>query len=160
VVPPPDPDVSTVLPQPEPDDEPKTTKQLVEAHMEEERCRVCHGLFDPYGFAFEHFDAVGVYRKKDNGLTIDSSGEIASFGSFSSPRDIADLLISDELNRTSYCIMLHLLRGSLGHVETDGEEPSLDKVHTAFINSDFSLQSLLEEMTVSDAFLYVAEEEE
>jgi len=31
---------------------------------------------DPIGFGFENFDAVGRYRKIDNGASIDTSGEV------------------------------------------------------------------------------------
>ena len=115
-------------------------------------------MFDPYGFAFEHFDAIGQYRTKDNGLPIDSAGEISNFGEFNSPRGIADLLLEDEKQRVTFCIILNVLRGSLGHLETDGEAPALAELHSAFEAGGFRLQDLLVEMTVNNAFLYVAEE--
>jgi hypothetical protein len=156
-VPPPDPDVNPVLPQPEPGEDPKTSKELAEAHLNEQRCKDCHSLFDPFGFGFEHFDAIGSYRVLDAGQLVDSTGEIDGFGAFGSPRDIANILLEDQYERVSRCIMLNVFRGSLGHLETQGEEPALQELHTAFAEAGFSLQQLLIETTVNPAFTFVAE---
>ncbi len=36
--------------------------------------KACHGLMDPLGFAFEHYDAIGAYRAMDGGKPVDASG--------------------------------------------------------------------------------------
>jgi hypothetical protein len=56
---------------PLPDDEAATdgltVRQLVEKHVSDPKCAVCHARIDPYGFALEKFDAIGRYREKDLG---------------------------------------------------------------------------------------------
>ena len=152
-VPPPEPGVATVLP--DPGEEPKTTKELVEQHMEDQACKTCHGQFDPFGFALEHYDAIGAYRETEDGLEIDSTAEIWEFGSFDSPRTLADRLLEDEKQRVSFCMMRNILRSSLGHIETRGEEAAIVDLHELFDASGFNLKDLLSEMTVSEAFRYV-----
>lgn len=39
-------------------------KQQLAAHVEKESCARCHIKIDPFGIAFEHFDAIGVFRNK------------------------------------------------------------------------------------------------
>ena len=39
-------------------------KQQIVAHVEQESCARCHMKFDPFGVAFENFDAVGKFRTK------------------------------------------------------------------------------------------------
>ncbi len=39
-------------------------------------CAACHKTMDPIGFALENFDAVGVWRTKDAGFAIDSTGKM------------------------------------------------------------------------------------
>src|SRR5262249_13781405 len=85
-VPPPAAGVNITLQDPKPGEAPKTMKQIMEAHLKEERCKNCHSQFDPYGFAFEHFDAIGRYRTVDAGQKVDSSGTIVGFGSFTDAR--------------------------------------------------------------------------
>src|SRR5262249_4350004 len=36
----------------------------------------CHRVIDPIGLALEHFDVVGRYRIKDNGVSVDSTGQL------------------------------------------------------------------------------------
>jgi hypothetical protein len=56
---------------PLPDDEAAikdlTVRQLVEKHTTDARCAVCHRRIDPFGFALEHYDAIGRWREKDLG---------------------------------------------------------------------------------------------
>ncbi len=50
-----------------------TTRDRYETlHAAAPACAACHDAFDPIGFGFEHFDAVGRYRADENGLTIDT----------------------------------------------------------------------------------------
>ena len=39
-------------------------KEQLAAHVEKQSCARCHMKIDPFGIAFEHFDAVGVFRDK------------------------------------------------------------------------------------------------
>ena len=56
---------------PLPDDEAATqgltVRQLVEKHVSDPKCTVCHRRIDPYGFSLEAFDAIGRHRDKDLG---------------------------------------------------------------------------------------------
>ncbi len=56
---------------PLPDDEAATkgltVRQLVEKHVSDPKCSVCHQRFDAYGFSLEAFDAIGRHRDKDLG---------------------------------------------------------------------------------------------
>lgn len=51
----------------------KTTRQIAEEHVRNEKCASCHTHFDGLGFALENYDGAGRYRSKENGLPIDSN---------------------------------------------------------------------------------------
>lgn len=53
-----------------------TKREQLVAHNENPACAGCHKLMDPIGLALEHFDGAGEYRKTDDGLTIDTTGEL------------------------------------------------------------------------------------
>ena len=53
-----------------------STRQRLEMHRSNPACSGCHKLFDPVGMAFEGYDAIGRYRTTDQGVPVDSSGEI------------------------------------------------------------------------------------
>jgi hypothetical protein len=154
-VPPPDPEANTVLPQPQPGDPPKTTKELVEAHLTEPHCAQCHTLFDPIGFAMEHFDAVGNYRDKDNGFPIDATGSLPTIGEWDGAAELGQRILEEPLGRAGRCVIVNLMRGTLGHIETDGEEAAIVELSGAFAAGGYQLQDLLVEMTTSQLFRYV-----
>ncbi len=55
-----------------------TTRQRYEEQHATGGCANCHKNFDPMGFGLEHFDEAGRFRADEGGLTIDSSGSVAS----------------------------------------------------------------------------------
>lgn len=73
VIPDPIPDIPT-LPPLRPG---LSTRQRLEQHRAAPVCAGCHSLFDPIGLAFENYDAIGRYRQTDQGVAVDSSGELA-----------------------------------------------------------------------------------
>jgi hypothetical protein len=56
---------------------PRTMREQMETHRGNPACSGCHKLMDPIGFALEHFDAVGAWRKRDAGAPIDATGQLA-----------------------------------------------------------------------------------
>ena len=75
VVPDPPPGASTSEP-PTTNEPIETTRQEVELLTGQSGCIGCHQAFNPAGFAFENFDAVGQLRSTENGVPVDTSGTL------------------------------------------------------------------------------------
>jgi hypothetical protein len=84
-------------PPPPPPDVPElpATKQLtgslrkvMEEHRANALCASCHNRMDPIGFAFENYDAIGAWRDKDGGFSIDPSGALPDGQSFQGPGEL------------------------------------------------------------------------
>ncbi|MGK4009079.1 DUF1592 domain-containing protein [Sorangium sp. So ce1036] len=80
---------------------PATTREMVEQHTEPGFCHSCHIDMDPIGLGFEHYDAIGRWRDQENGIAIDSSGEIVEPPSgenfvFDGVNQLADYLAASE----------------------------------------------------------------
>ena len=58
--------------------QPKTIRQIMEAHRANPTCNACHGVMDPLGFSLENFDTIGSYRTMDKftRTKIDASGKL------------------------------------------------------------------------------------
>ena len=67
------------MPEPTPG---QTNRQRWEAVATETNqiCQPCHRLFNPAGYAFSHYDAVGAFRTTDNGAPVDAQGELPVHG--------------------------------------------------------------------------------
>ena len=53
-----------------------STRERVEQHRKSPVCSACHRFIDPLGLALENFDNTGKWRRKDNGVPVDSLGEL------------------------------------------------------------------------------------
>jgi hypothetical protein len=53
-----------------------TVRERMEQHRKNPACTSCHRMMDPIGLAMEHFDVTGRLRVRDNGMPIDSRGEL------------------------------------------------------------------------------------
>jgi hypothetical protein len=49
-----------------------TLKQRLEQHRDDAACQSCHERIDPWGIAFENFDAIGNWRTTANNQPVDS----------------------------------------------------------------------------------------
>ena len=54
----------------------RTARQRLAAHATEAACAGCHKLTDPIGLAMEKFDGAGQLRENENGVAIDTTGEL------------------------------------------------------------------------------------
>jgi len=59
-----------------------TVRQVLQKHRDNVQCAGCHNKIDPFGLALENFNATGVWRTKEVGIDIDSSGVLLNGASF------------------------------------------------------------------------------
>jgi hypothetical protein len=144
----------TVMANPPSPTEGQTLRQwLEEQHASDETCSTCHGLMDPIGFAFERFDPVGQYRQLDNGLPIDSSGDVAGVGTFGNAAELAALVRNDP--RTPNCVVRNLYRSTLGHDDGPDQVEGINVLDAAFADSEYDYKGLMVELTVNPLFRLV-----
>ena len=152
---PPEPDVIEVPPPPP---EGITTRQRFEAHAANASCAGCHVLIDPIGFAFEHFDAAGLWRDTENGLAIDTTGEIVetdAAGAFDGALELSRLIA--ESADAKRCFVQQWFAHAHGRAATSDDACSLQALERAFTSERWNLRELLVALTQDDAFSYLAE---
>lgn len=149
-IPPPPPNVTTALPDPNPMNGPQTMKDRLVEHQNNPACSGCHKLMDNVGFALENFDAIGAFRTLDNGLPIDPTTQAEGLGAFSSPETLGMLLRNDK--RAATCLVRNLYRHAMGQLEREGEEYAIHRIAIAFAGSGYRVKSLLLEIVSSPAF--------
>ncbi|MGE4063061.1 MAG: DUF1592 domain-containing protein [Rhodospirillaceae bacterium] len=54
----------------------KTARERLQAHATNPVCVGCHKITDPMGLALENFDGGGSYRTSENGVALDTTGEL------------------------------------------------------------------------------------
>jgi hypothetical protein len=73
--------------------QPKSMRELMEAHRQNPACAGCHKIMDPLGFSLENFDATGQWRTKEKAGPIDASGQLADGTKVSGPVDLRRALM-------------------------------------------------------------------
>lgn len=53
-----------------------TLKERIENHRNQAACKSCHAKIDPWGIAFENYDALGRWRNEVHGKAIDATSEL------------------------------------------------------------------------------------
>src|SRR3954467_3842556 len=73
---------------------PLSTRERMEEHRKSPACASCHRVIDPLGLALEHFDVVGAWRIKDNGVVVDANGVLYDGTKLGGVADLRQALIS------------------------------------------------------------------
>ena len=70
-----------------------TTRERMEMHRSNEVCRSCHQFMDPIGLALDNFDVTGKWRIRENGMPLDTRGELYDGTPLSGPDDLRQALL-------------------------------------------------------------------
>jgi hypothetical protein len=131
-----------------------TTRERFAQHSVDPACAGCHSLIDPVGFAFESYDGIGRFRETENGLAIDTSGELVSAADANGPitgaLQLADRLVTSEFGQR--CFITQLTRYALGHTETEVDACGIGAA-TAEIGADTSIRDVLLTIVTRPSFL-------
>ncbi|MFO0549941.1 MAG: DUF1592 domain-containing protein [Polyangiaceae bacterium] len=157
-IPPPPPGVDTTLPEPEPGAPQTTLRQRLDEHRDDPACAGCHMRMDPLGFAFENYDALGVYREVDeNGLPIDASAELEDeplVGGVAMGAAVA------ELPEALACVARRFYEHAGAHLAGDGDERSVHALVESFVADDYDFRELVIALVVNDGFRFASLETE
>jgi len=132
-----------------------STRERFAMHTNNPACSGCHNLIDGLGFGLEHYDGVGVYRTMDQGVQVDSSGEINTTmdidGPYNGGPELAQRLASSE--QVNDCVPTQWLRYALARREDTEDACSLSAVQESFASSGGNLRELVVALTRTDAFM-------
>jgi hypothetical protein len=136
-----------------------TARERLAPLMTNAQCAGCHTQFNPIGFAFENFNAIGAWRDTENGALIDASGEI-DIGTAGDPHVVsfgnaAELVTQLAASQTAHqCYALQWFRATTGRAET--EEDGCSTAHLQYLvrKTNGNLRELMVALTQVDAFRY------
>lgn len=153
---PPEPPPADVPPLPEDPagaDEHLTLRERLALHRERADCRGCHEQIDPLGFALENFDPVGRWRSHyENGREVDMAGTLGRQREFADVIEFKDALL-EEKDRFTRGLAGHLLSFALARALGAADEVALDAIVTATIEDGYRIQTLMEQIILSEPFL-------
>ncbi len=125
-----------------------TLRQRMEQHRADPACAGCHTLMDPIGLGLENFDAIGTFRSSENGVAIDTRGELSG-QPFTTLEELSKLIASDE--RFVPCALEKLSVFALGRTLTPGDEAEIHDLQGA-PGEALGLKELVARTALSELF--------
>jgi hypothetical protein len=151
---PPPPPPPSVPPFPEQEGkatEAPSVRERLEQHRRNPVCSACHSAIDPFGFAFENFDAMGKWRSTDGKSAVDASGAFADGTKFDGPASFRAGLIE---RRSAYLTTLtqKLLTYAIGRGVGYEDMPAVRRILRESLSTEYRWSSLIMAVVRSPSF--------
>ena len=160
--PPPPPNVPD-LPEPEAKDEAALSlKERLIEHAQVESCRDCHSKIDPWGVAFENYNALGQWREGTSdplvkqphqNVTIDPSTELKNGRKIKNLDDLKIYILTEKKPQFRRAIVRKVLSYSLGRYLEFSDRSAVDSICENLEQDGDSFQTLLKQIVLAEPFL-------
>jgi hypothetical protein len=135
----------------------KTARARLTAHHRNPVCAGCHRLIDPIGLALENFDGGGDYRTTENGVPIDTSGELDGV-KFSSAAQLGQVIHDNPA--AASCLVTRLSAYALGRTPAPHQTPWVQQLRANFAADHYVVPALMRQIALSPEFFSPAEQDE
>ena len=128
-----------------------TTRERMEAHRTNPACNSCHRVIDPIGLALDNFDVTAKWRVRENGMPLDTRGELYDGMPVSTPSELIDAL----LNRPIPLVRTfteNLMAYALGRRVEYHDQPTVRAIVKAAEADEYRMSLFIIGVVQSDAF--------
>ncbi|WP_240928134.1 DUF1592 domain-containing protein [Thalassoroseus pseudoceratinae] len=133
-----------------------TVRQRIEAHARNTSCAACHRNIDPYGLAFDQYDAIGQWRTHERVLTgvgddpqVDASGKMPDGRPFTDVVEFKQLLLDDREEFT-HALIEHLCTYALRRVLTVDDKDDIQMIVSEAQREGYRLKDIVRAVALSD----------
>ena len=129
-----------------------TLKQRIENHQNHAACMSCHSKIDPWGIAFENFDAVGNWRTQIQGKPVDASSLLFNGQKLDGMDGLKRFLLENRQDQFARAMVHKLTTYALGRPMTFGDHSSVDQITADLRKQGDGLATLVTLIVTSDLF--------
>ncbi len=131
-------------------------KRQLELHRDRAACNSCHRRIDPWGLAFEQFDAVGLWREnvKTAGkpTPVDATARLPDGQQIHGLQDLKAYLLEHRRAQFARAMVRKLLAYALGRSLELSDELVVAKLTEGFQQSGYQLRRLIGQIVASEPF--------
>ncbi len=127
-------------------------RELLAVHRESALCSSCHSRMDPLGLALENYNALGMWRDKENNQTIDGAGQLITGEKFSNIQELRKIIANERAEDFYRCLAQKMLTFAIGRGMEYNDEHTLDKLVSDLVNNQGKFRTLIHGIVHSDAF--------
>lgn len=128
-----------------------TLRQRMEQHRSNPNCATCHLKMDALGFGLENFDAVGIWRDKEAGKPIDSSGDLPGGEKFNGPAELRKILLGKS-ELFAHCLTEKLLTYATGRGMERADNCIIDLIVEKTKKDNFKMHDIIVEIVKCEPF--------
>jgi hypothetical protein len=138
-----------------------TIPQALAAHRNNTACMGCHRKIDPWGIAFEEYDAVGnwqrdgrgaILREKRTHQPIESETELPNGTKVSGLKELREELIRSRSDDFRQAMVRKIMAYALGRTLSAGDIDTVDALVSALRDHEDRLSALIELIVASEQF--------
>ena len=127
-------------------------KERMEDHRNDPACFSCHAKIDPWGIAFENFDALGQWRDKIADKPVDASSLLFNKDELHGMEGVKEYLLANRQDQFTRAMAHKLSAYALGRPLSFGDRSEVDRIATDLRKQGDGLTDLVILVVKSDLF--------
>ena len=129
-----------------------TLKERMEDHRNKPACASCHVKIDPWGIAFENFDAIGNWRTEHREKKVDATGLLFNKHELNGMDGLKRYLLTNRQDQFVRAMVHKMTTFALGRPLTFADRSSIDELTAELRKKGDGLTSLVEIIVTSELF--------
>ena len=129
-----------------------TVKERIADHRNKAACNSCHSKIDPWGIAFENYDALGSYRTQIKDKPVDATSELFNHQTLAGIDGLKRYLFADRQDQFAQAMVHKLMTYALGRPLSFADSADLDRMAVQMRRSGDGLGDLIRIIVSSDLF--------
>ena len=129
-----------------------TLKERIANHRNKSACISCHSRIDPWGIAFENYDALGAYRTQIKNHPVDATSDLFNRQTLDGIDGLKRYLLTDRQDQFARAMVHKLMAYALGRPLSFGDRADIDSLTAQFRRQDDRLGDLIHLIISSKLF--------
>ncbi len=129
-----------------------TLKERIENHRDQPACASCHARIDPWGIAFENYDALGAYRAQIKDRPVDATSVLFNRQKLAGVEGLKSYLLTERQDQFAQAMVHKLTAYALGRPLTLGDRPDIERLTAQLRQRNDRLCDLIQLIVSSDIF--------
>jgi hypothetical protein len=129
-----------------------TVKERIADHRNKAACISCHAKIDPWGIAFENYDALGAYRTQIKNQPVDATSELFNRQTLAGIDGLKRYLLTDRQDQFARAMVHKLTAYALGRPLSFADSADLDGITAELRRGNDGLGDLINLIVRSNIF--------
>lgn len=129
-----------------------TLKERIENHRNHAACKSCHVKIDPWGIAFENYDAMGKWRDQIRGKPVDASSQLFNGETLDGMDGLKRFLLQNRQDQFTQAMVQKLATFALGRPLGFEDQAEIDAITAQVRQEGDGLRTMINTIVQSDLF--------